>query len=123
MNVGDAFYLPDFAGAHINFVLDVLSDGSVIICNFTDYNNHTDKTCVVEVGEHPNITKKSVVNFRKTDHCEAGARIEILVGLIAAYNKEPLDPLSAKLVARIRQGALDSPRTPDKIKNALQGKK
>ena len=58
MKAGDTFHLPDFAGGHTNFALEALPDGSVITCNFTDYDKHSDKTCVVEIGEHPSITKK-----------------------------------------------------------------
>jgi hypothetical protein len=119
MKPGDTFHLADFAGGHINFVLEVFPDGSVITCNFTDYSNHSDKTCVVEVGEHPNITKKSIVNFPKAHHCEAGAPMEALARLIQGYKKS----LSPELLARIRQAALVSPRTADKIKEALKQKK
>lgn len=119
MKAGDAFHLPDYAGGHINFVLEVFADGSVITCNFTDYANHSDKTCVIEIGEHPNITKKSVVNFRKADHCEAGEPMEALIRLIQSYKQ----PLSPALLARIRQAALNSPHTSDKIKEALRSKK
>jgi hypothetical protein len=119
MKPGDTFYLPDYAGGHINFVLEVVADGSVITCNFTDYANHSDKTCIVEIGEHPKITKKSAVNFRKADHCECGEPLEALERLIGNKYLEPLD---AGLLAKIRQAALDSPRTSDIIKEIL-GKK
>jgi len=119
MKPGDTFHLADFAGGHINFVLEVFADGSVITCNFTDCTNYCDKTCVVEAGEHPNITKKSVVNFPKAHHCEAGVPMEALARLIQSYKQ----PLSPALLARIRQAALDSPRTSDIIKQALRQKK
>jgi hypothetical protein len=116
MKAGDVFHLPDFAGGHYNFVLEVCADGSVITCNFTDCLYHSDWTCVVEVGEHDCITKKSVVNYRQADYCEAGESVEALERLIESRKQ----PLSAELLAKIRQGALNSPRTSDKIKNALK---
>lgn len=119
MKPGDTFYLLDFAGGHINFVLEMFPDGSVITCNFTDYANHSDKTCAVEIGEHPSITKKSAVNFGKAHHCECGSPLEALHRLIGRKYEEPL---SATLLARIRQAAIDSPRTPDNIKTALKKK-
>jgi hypothetical protein len=119
MKAGDTFHLPDFAGGHPNFALEVFSDGSAITCNFTDYANHSDKTCIVEAGEHPIVTKKSVVNFAKAHHCGAGMPMEALSRLAKIHK----DPLSPELLARIRQGALDSPRTSDIIKEALRAKK
>lgn len=118
MNVGDVFRLPDWAGGHINVVLEICADGSVITCNFTDCLTHSDWTCIVEVGEHPSITKKSAVNYRQAEYCEAGTAVEALERLIES-RKQPLSP---ELLAKMRQGALDSPRTSDKIKAALRAK-
>ena len=118
MKTGDVFHLPDFAGGHHNFVLEVCADGAVITCNFTDCLYHSDWTCTVEVGEHSCITKKSVVNYRQAIYYEPGTAVEALERLIES-RKEPLSP---ELLARIRKGALDSPRTSDKIKNALKVK-
>lgn len=119
MKPGDVFHLPDFMGGHINFVLEVLPDGSVITCNFTDFLYHPDHTCVVEIGEHSSITKKSVVHFRKAEYCASGMAVEALERLIDSY-KPSLHP---DLLARIRRAALDSPYTSDKIKQALKQKK
>lgn len=118
MKAGDVFYLPDWTGGHINFAIEVFPDGSVITCNFTENTRGSDKTCVVLPGEHPNITKTSVVNFAKAHHCEAGEPFRALERLIESH-KPPLGP---ELLAKIRKGALDSPRTPDKIKLALDPK-
>ena len=120
MNVGETFYLPDFAGGHINFVLEVLADGSVITCNFTDYTNHSDKTFVIEAGVHSVITKKSVVNFRRAEHCECGVPLDALLRLIGGKYREPLGP---EILGKIRQAALDSPFTSDKIRDALKVQK
>jgi hypothetical protein len=118
MKAGDTFHLPDFAGGHINFCLEAFDDGSVITCNFTDYA-HIDKACVVDAGEHPDVTKKSVVNFKKAHHCEDGQPKEALERLIGGKYKKPLNP---DLLARIRKAALDSPHTSDDIKAALKAK-
>lgn len=117
MKAGDAFYLHDWGGGHLNFAIEVFPDGSVITCNFTECTRGSDQTCIVLPGEHPSITKKSVVNFRKAHHCGAGTPFESLQRLIESHKP----PLNSALLARIRQGALDSPLTPDKIKQALNG--
>jgi len=117
MNVGDAFYLPDYGGRHINFVLEVLADESVIVGNFTDYNTHFDKTCVVEIGEHPAITKKSVVNFRSAYHCECGMPMDALKRQI----EQNLPPVSATLLAKIKKAAQSSRHISGKIRDLLRG--
>jgi hypothetical protein len=116
MNVGDAFYLPDYGGRHLNFVLEVFPDGSALICNFTDYRTHIDKTCIIEIREHSGITKRSVVNFRQAYLCECGMPMDALARQI----EENLEPLSAILLAKIRKAALDSPHTSDNIKALLR---
>jgi hypothetical protein len=119
MNPGDVFFLPDWGGGHINFVIEVFSDGSILVCNFTDDVRGVDRTCVVNIGDHPNITKASVVNFPKIDHCETGLPLDALTRLIESRKA----PLSPELLVRIRQGVLDSPRVPPKIKSLLKPNK
>lgn len=116
MKAGDTFYLPDWSGGHINFVIEAFPDGSVITCNFTENTRGSDKTCIVQQGEHPSITKPSVVNYAKAHHCEAGTPINALERLIESHK----DPLSPELLAKVRKGALDSPRTSDRIKLLLK---
>lgn len=116
MNAGEAFYLDDFCGGHLNFILEVLPDDSVIVCNFTDFEaKGIDKACAIEIGEHPKINKKSGVNFRKADHCQAGEQLEALKRLI----RKTEQPLSAELLVRIRQHMRVSQYTPDIIKKLL----
>jgi len=100
MKAGDVFHLHDFAGGHYNFVLEVCADGAVITCNFTDYLYHSDWTCLVEAGEHPNITKKSAVNYQRAEYCETEMQVKAMENLIES-RKEPLSP---ELLARIKRG-------------------
>jgi len=116
MKAGAVFFLADWGGGHINFCIEAFEDGSVITCNFTDCTRGSDQTCVILPGEHPEIKKKSVVNYAKAHHCEAGLPFEALLRLIESHKA----PLSNQLLAKIRKGALDSPRTADIIKQALK---
>jgi predicted RNase H-related nuclease YkuK (DUF458 family) len=116
LKAGDVFYLPDWFGGHLNFVLKVLPDNSLIICNFTDLNRSKDKTCVVTVNELECLTKDSAAYFQGTYHCETDMQIEALERQIGSYRK----PLSVKLLARLQQGALDSPHTSEFIKDLLK---
>jgi hypothetical protein len=95
---------------------EVLPDGSAIICNFTELKRYSDKTCIVKVDEHECIKKDSVVYYAEAYHCETEMQIEALERQIAS-RKEPLSP---ELLARFKRGALDSPHTPDYIKDLLK---
>ncbi len=115
MNAGDVFHLPDWFGGHFNFILEVLPDGSVIICNFTELKAYSDRTCVVTIGEHECITKDSVVYYAEAYLCKTEDQMGALERQISSRKA----PLSADLLARVRQGALDSPHTPEYIKDLL----
>src|SRR5277367_3297088 len=111
MNVGDTFRLPYGIGDHINCVLKVFPDGSVVTCHFTSRHQRSDATCVIRAGEHSSVTQESVVRYDQVQHLcteEAIAAFERLIW-------KRFESLSADLLARIIQGALDSPQTSDKI--------
>ena|ERR1700674_3485937 len=115
MKAGDVFHLPDWFGEHFNFVLEVLDDGSVVLCNFTERRRYSDTTCVVKIGDHECIKKESVVYFAKAYVCSPGMSMDAL-----ERQASPKPPLSPDLLARLRQGALDSPHTPEYIKDLLR---
>ena len=115
MNAGDTFLIPDGISSHLNFVLAVLPDGALVICHFTTRRRHSDPTCIIQPKEHEFIVQETAVRYDQAHVCPAD-RIENLLRVITRR----LDPLSRELLARIRQGALDSPQTPDVIKNLLR---
>jgi len=66
MKVGETVFIPDgsSAGRHLWVVIADSEDGSVAMVEFTGYvEGRQDHSCVVEVGEHPFITKKTVVSY------------------------------------------------------------
>jgi len=115
MNAGDTFLIPDGISAHLSFVIAVLGDGSLVICHFTGRGPRSDPTCIVHIGEHPFITKETAIRFDQAYICTPD-RLENLTRVITRQ----LECLSAGLLARIRQGALESPQTPDAIKERLR---
>lgn len=117
MSPGDAFLIPDGISIHLNFVLEVLEDGSLIVCHFSTRRRRSDATCVVTPGEHPFVDRETIVRYDQAHICPA-ERLENLRRVITR-NMEPLPP---ELLARIRQGAIDSPQTPDFIKNCLRNR-
>lgn len=115
MNPGDTFLIPDGISTHLNLVLAVLRDGSVIVCHFTTRRKYSDNTCVIQPGEHSFVQQETVVRYDQAHICAAD-RVQFLESVITRH----LEPLSGNLLARIRQGALNSPQTPEKIKTALR---
>ena len=116
MNAGDAFLLPDWTGRHLHVVLAVLTDGSSILCHFTTRRRHSDPTCIIQPGEHSFVVVETAVRYDQTYFCSDAGLQALERDVVKRF-----EPLSAALLQKVRQGALDSPQTPDKIKNALRG--
>jgi hypothetical protein len=116
MKPGDTFVLPDAFGKHLNAVLAVLGDGSIVHCHFTTLRRRSDTTCILKPGEHSFFKLETSVRYDQAQICQAGPQLEALERLI----EKRFEPLSKDLLARVKQGALDSPQTPDKVKAALR---
>ena len=115
MKAGDTFLIPDGISTHLSFVIQVLPDNSLMICHFTSETPRSDHTCTVEPGEHAFCTKRTVVRYDQAYICPAD-RVANLENVIT----KRMEDLSAALLKRIRQGALDSPQAPDVIKERLR---
>lgn len=120
MNPGDTFFGLDDRG-HLSMVLTAeMPDGDVAVVNFTTHDPQTRRcgqACVVvRPGEHSYPRHDSCVFYR-------GASLTSLEWLRRGVENRTYTmnaPLSPQLLARIRQGALDSPRTPVDVKAAIR---
>lgn len=75
-------------------------------------NNLCDGSCILEVGDHTWLTKKSWVMYRK-------ARTELAETLVNGVDKGlfvPRDPMNNGVFERVCGGILSSPHTPGRIK-------
>jgi len=116
MNDGDTYLMPDAIGTHLYCVLGVLEDGSIIVCHLTTNRRHSDPTCIIKPGEHTFVKQYTCVAYFSAYICSAGDQL-------AAFERQirkPFEPLSDALLARMRQGAIDSIETPDVVKNAIR---
>ena len=89
--------------------------GEVIIVNFTTERPHSDKTVVIQPGEHRFVDRPTVVFY-------SDARFTALASLEAAVNQgiaNQHDRLNPALLKRVQAGLLASPLTPMKIKAAF----
>ncbi len=89
--------------------------GEVIIVNFTTERPHSDKTVVIQQGEHRFVDRPTVVFY-------SDARFTKLASLESAVNQgiaNQHDPLNPALLKRVQEGLLQSPLTPAKIRTAF----
>lgn len=84
-----------------------LDKRNVFIVNVTSWKPEKDESCILEEGDHPFITHKSIISY-------ADARITSVANLSAVYELNQIylqQPVSAPILARIRQGVRNSPHS------------
>jgi len=117
---GDTFTHTIFSAQpipHLYFVISDVTEHSdrVVIVNLTSWDDRADRTCVVDIGDHPFITHKSYINYRK-------ANLTTTRKLDEAEGKKMIfkdKPASQELLRRIQAGAHASDRTRNWIKESL----
>jgi mRNA-degrading endonuclease toxin of MazEF toxin-antitoxin module len=86
--------------------------GEVVIVSLTTKRSGSDLTVILHPGDHSFIKHETVVSYMDSRKVEEGN----LVSLLAMGRDRRHDDCSEELLAHIRQGLLDSPFTPNKIK-------
>jgi len=119
MRAGDTYIR---AGKHVRtdpHLWVVISDPSgstnLVSVNFTSQRTDKDQSCVISPGEHPFVTKESVILY-------SGARVTPESAILAAVHAGAMvlhSRASAKLLAKIRKGA-STPKLPLQAKRILQ---
>ena len=116
MEVGETFRsLSDNDPDGHLWVIVAKNENSELVCfNISTLRAHSDKTCIIEAGEHDFIKHISVVYYAQ--------------GLV--FSKHKLDQkilndyatgfISDALLQKIQQGALDSEETPQKLQSLVQ---
>lgn len=88
----------------------------VLIVNFTTWRPRCDPACIVNPGEHPFINRQTCVNYGDALLFSVGQLAELVrEGQIVPYPH----PLSAELLAKIRQRAGESEELPIEYYNLL----
>ncbi|MCI0390265.1 MAG: hypothetical protein MOB07_16065 [Acidobacteria bacterium] len=90
----------------------------VVMVNLNTKRDGSDTTVVLHPGEHRFIKHETVVNYSDARFVEVGN----LQALIAMHRDWQDDDCSDDLLAKIRQGLIDSPFTPNKIKTYCQAR-
>jgi hypothetical protein len=84
----------------------------VVIVNLTTRRDGSDLTVILKPGDRAFIKHETVVNYSDARIVQAGA----LLSFLALQRDARNDDCSGELLARIKQGLLDSPFTPNKVK-------
>jgi len=98
------------------------ADGSVLMVNFTSWHEHVDndktcdETCIMEVGDHPSITHRTVVYYAKRRDVTAAHQEAMLKNPSLAPSGAPV---STELLRRIQEGALESDFVSERQKKAV----
>jgi len=96
-----------------------LNSDSVLLVSFTSNKCWQDQSCVLQPGDHPYLTKETVLFYAKA---KLMPDVE-LDSMLAAGEIMLDDPLNAKVLAAIREGARISKRIANRHRQVLVDQK
>ena len=105
---------------HLWFIVSdpTLDELNVLLVNLTTWKTGKDGSCILDRGDHPFITHKSIINYADA-RVTSIAKLAKLHELNQIYRKEPLSPA---VLARIRQGLRMSPHSIHRHKKIMEDK-
>ncbi len=110
MRLGATFKIIGDDDQHLHLVIShpCPKTQSVVAVNFTGWQHGFDQTCIVQVGEHPYVAKRSLI-FYPNPRMYKLTTLDKLhkYGLLKFH-----EDLSPELLQRIQLGALTSPHMP-----------
>jgi hypothetical protein len=110
---GDTFRL-SADGGHLWVVCSLPDqDGSFVIINMTGWKQDCDEDCLIEVGEHPRVTKKTVMAFGRAETAN-----QATLPFRQGFKSDT--PVSGQLLERIQRAAVLSPYLSPKMQNAIR---
>jgi hypothetical protein len=116
VNAGDTF-IPPKPYDHLYMVISdpAMDRDRVVLVNFTSYEPEEEDCCLANPSEHVFLTKKSCVRYKDARI----ATVDSLTKLVQTGQLRSHQPLSADLLARVRQGAALSDYLPEGCRKIL----
>ena len=114
MNAGETFHAPspDSSIKHLWIAVTVPdANGNQVIVNVSKQGEGKDQSCILNVGDHPWLSRESIIFYAEAKITNAGAVSSAAKGRVIEYDAE----VTADALTRIREGALVSPHTPGKV--------
>jgi hypothetical protein len=116
LNVGDTFLDPGRGVEwHLYVVVAKTVGGEVLAFNLTSHSPGCDESCVIEPGEHPYVTRRSVIAYRMT---QTFPELE-LDDSLRNGTRRAHERASDALVRKIQRGGLASDKTKNGYKEIL----
>jgi hypothetical protein len=119
LNPGDTFLIPKRADQieHLWIILTPpREDGTAVCVSVTSWKFDCDKTVILEPGDHPFITKKSIVHFEDARFIPLERVEQLIVTGTNQFVCRRHSIARHALMDRLKQGILESKRTPNGIK-------
>jgi len=85
-------------------ISDPTQSGDVLIVNFTSWRQDKDQACILNVSDHPYISRTTCVNYREAKRVEAAKLDKLLNSGQMQLNM----PLGSEVLERIRAAVPDS---------------
>lgn len=102
--LGDTFRLSNpGVDPHLHIIISdpSVNPNTIVTANFTSWRSDKDQSCIVEIGEHSQITRRSCVDYRR-ERCITLAQFN---GAVTSGRVTPQAPVSKMLLDRILAGA------------------
>lgn len=116
---GDTFMLEDDEDAigHLHIIITKPNvKGEVVTVSVTTQRKYSETLVALDVGDHPRITRPSVIAFAYSK-IRTIARLE---EMIQSYDCKKKAPMDEAILDRCRKGALESDNTPNEVRNFLE---
>jgi CTP:molybdopterin cytidylyltransferase MocA len=123
-NAGDTFLAQPNSSSkpHLYVVISNPENnaGNVIHVNLTSKKEWSDCSCVLQPGDHPFVTRETVVNYASATMCEAVYIDQAMGPTFYPRALFPNTPVSNEVLERIQLGALQSPLFPSGFKPVIE---
>ena len=103
LSVGDSFVLNDLEGPHLHIIVaqeGSLDEDRVMMVYLSSTKSHQDPTTIINIGEHPFVTKQSWVRYQ---NIKVVQRLTLTDKIATSYGK-----VSDSLLLRIQNGVRHS---------------
>jgi hypothetical protein len=123
-NAGDTFLAQPSSSSKPHLYVVISSpennEGKVIHVNLTGKKEWSDCSCVLQPGDHPFVSKETVVNYASATMCLAVHIDQAMGPTFYPRALFPNAPVSDEVLERIQLGALHSPYFPSGFKPVIE---